>query len=103
MPIRTETSVNIPVQKYNKIAELNDPGALWNHISHLHLAAMRDFFPAAWYLGYNTSQNKNGRVRPFNLWNNTNGSAWSKDWVDSRGYQNPANKDEVFFDTYRPK
>lgn len=99
--------INIPVQKGDKIAELNDPScAGW--VPHLHLVVMPNTLPESnpispndYFDGYNGSQTKNGRVRPFDLWDNTNGSVWSKDWVASSGTQNPENRDEVFFDTYQ--
>lgn len=98
-----EKDVNIPVKKYEKIAELNDPGSEWNHVVHLHLCVMPDLLPNDWYRGYSSTQSPDGRARPFDCKNNTNGGLYSKDWIDSKGNQNPiVDKDVVFFDMYKP-
>jgi hypothetical protein len=80
-----ELDINIPVTKYDKIAELNDPRA--NNCEtfppHLHLTVMPDLIPNDYYAGYNSSQNENGRARPFD-------------------YSGDCLKPEVFFNTYDP-
>lgn len=95
-----ELSTEIPIKKGQKIAELNDPSCAGWPV-HLHLTVMPDNLPVDYYDGYNDSQVKNGRARPFNCTNNTNG-LWSKDWVDANGTQNIPSNDKVFFDTYKP-
>jgi len=95
-----ELIVEIPIKKGQKIAELNNPSCAGWPV-HLHLTVMPDNLPADYYDGYNNTQVKNGRARPFDCSSNTNG-IWSKDWVDANGLQNIPSNDEVFFDTYKP-
>lgn len=96
-----EITVAVPVMRGQKIAELNDPSCAGWPTPHLHLTVMPDVLPVDYYDGYNSTQAKNGRARPFDCSNNTNG-LWSKDWVDENGTQNIPSDDDVFFDTYKP-
>ena len=107
---RTEADAAIPVRKYEQIAQLNDPGASWGHISHLHLSVMQDALPNDpgtnnfYYNGYNDAQDPRGRSRPFDCWNNQKaGWIWSADWVANNGTQRADKKDQAFFDSFRPK
>ena len=111
-----EETTDIPVTKYEKIAELNDPSCE-NQITHLHLTVLPDSLPTIsdctvngiydkycpYFAGYNDTQEVMGRARPFDCWDNAKVNwIWGKDWVDENGYQNPSNKDEAFFDIYLP-
>lgn len=101
-----ELITNIPVYKYDKIAELNNPACAGWPV-HLHFVVMPDTLINDFYDGYNDVQQKNGRVRAFdctNCINNPSNSQyiWSKDWIDNKGKQNIPDGDEVFFDTYTP-
>jgi len=96
-----ELELDIFIRKGQKIGELNDPSCSGWTAKHLHLSVTVDSFPSDYYSGYNSTQDKNGRSRPFDLWNNTNGT-WSKDWVDSSGVQDSSKKDIAFFDSNKP-
>jgi hypothetical protein len=96
-----EILVNIPVYKGEKIAELNNPSDC-NFVVHLHLSVMPEQLSPDYYDGYNDTQEKNGRSRPFDCSTRQNGGLWSKDWVDEDGIQKIPTGDKAFFDTYRP-
>ena len=96
-----ELITDIHIEKGKKIAELNNPACAGWPQPHLHLTVMPDVLLDDYYDGYNDIQDKDGRARPFDAWDNENG-VWSKDWVDESGYQDPSNRDEVFFDVYAP-
>ena len=100
---KKEVITDIYVRKGQKIGELNNPACAGWTVKHLHLSVMPDELASDYYAGYNSVQEKNGRARPFDLWNNPRKNhAWTSDWVDSAKKQDENDKDEAFFDTYRP-
>lgn len=96
-----ELTTKISINKGQKIAELNNPLCAGFKRVHLHLTVFQDKFIPDYFDGYNDSQNRNGRVRPFDCADNENG-IWSKDWIDRNKNQNIPLNDVAFFDTYEP-